>query len=328
MKANRKILVRTPNWIGDHVMAYPFYRALKLAYPGDEIHFLAPETLASFSDQEFCSKKLIQNKSAKRFGPSFLQMVSELKKENYDFVLSLTASLSSSILFWLARIPVRVGFGQSGSQIFWTSSLKWKGRNSGLHKSQIYLELLNYMTAQEWSLERSNPPREQRKTKTILVAPGASIELRVWPYFKELIHALSQQFPQHQIKIVGGKAESHWHQKIKDWGLANLSDVIEESSLSQLIEWCGESALVIANDSGAAHLAGTLAQVPTLVLFGPGDPQYIRPLGPQIYCLTPEGVDCHPCEKPYCHAKLGYQACLKAISWEKVLTQVRVLIPS
>ena len=93
-------------------MAYPFYRALKLAYPGDEIHFLAPETLASFSDQEFCSKKLIQNKSAKRFGPSFLQMVSELKKENYDFVVSLTASPSSSILFWLTRIPVRVGFGQ------------------------------------------------------------------------------------------------------------------------------------------------------------------------------------------------------------------------
>ena len=94
-------------------MAYPFYRALKLAYPGHEIHFLVPETLASFSDQEFCSHKLIQSKSAKRFGRPFLQLAAELKKENYEFVVSLTSSLSSSILFWFTRIPVRVGFVRS-----------------------------------------------------------------------------------------------------------------------------------------------------------------------------------------------------------------------
>ena len=69
----------------------------------------------------------------------------QLKNEKYDLAISLSASVSSSLLLFFARIPNRIGFAESGSQIFWTDSLKWKGRNSGMHKSALYLELLNYL---------------------------------------------------------------------------------------------------------------------------------------------------------------------------------------
>ncbi len=38
-----KILVRTPNWIGDHVLAMGFYQELRAFYKTAEIVFLSKE---------------------------------------------------------------------------------------------------------------------------------------------------------------------------------------------------------------------------------------------------------------------------------------------
>ena len=62
-------------------MAHPFYRALKLAYPNSEIHFLAAEPLESFDDKKFCEKKYIIKREAKRPGKSFFALAKQLKNE-------------------------------------------------------------------------------------------------------------------------------------------------------------------------------------------------------------------------------------------------------
>ncbi|MFM8313391.1 MAG: glycosyltransferase family 9 protein, partial [Deltaproteobacteria bacterium] len=305
-----------------------FYRLLKKCYPKDKIHFLSADSLASFEDGDFCEEKKLITKAAKRLGPEFFRLAEELKAEKYDLAISLTPSFSSSFLLWKAQIPFRVGFAQSGSQLFLTDSLPWKGIKSGKHKTEVYLDLLRFLTGQSFHLDLPHYGNAPISSKLILIAPGASIELRVWPYFRELTRELSVLFPDYEIRWVGGKGEAHWHQEIEKWPYPNVTDMIEKTTLSQLVDGCRQSCLVIANDSGVAHLAGTLAQVPTLVLFGPGDPNYIRPLGPRIHCQTPSSVPCHPCEKPYCHSKYGYQACLREISWETVVNQVKSWIPS
>jgi len=322
-----KILVRTPNWIGDHVMAHPFYFALKRAYPDSEIHFLCSESLGSFNDPLFCQKKTVLTSKAKRAEKEFFQLAKRLENESYDLAISLVASFSSSLLLYLARIPLRVGFSQSGSGLFLTDSLKWKGMASKKHKSEIYLDLLNFITGKDWKSDLPEVEKSREIKKRIVVAPGASISLRVWPYFKKLLQCLSESYPEHEILVVGAKAESSWHEVIEQLKLKNIQDWIERTNISEMIALCADSQLVIANDSGVGHLSGTLAKAPTVVLFGPGNPDYIRPLGPDVYCETPLEVPCHPCEKPYCHEKYGYQACLKSISLERVLGQASRLIP-
>lgn len=308
-------------------MARPFYFALKKAYPLSEIHFLCSESLANFDDSFFCFKKKVLNSKAKRLGQEFFQLAREIKGENYDLAISLGPSFSNSLLLFFSLVPIRVGFSQSGSGMFLTDSLKWKGMASCKHKSEIYLELLNFMTGKSWCAELPETSNSQAIRKRIVVAPGASISLRVWPYFKMLLQSLSENYPEHEIWVVGAKAESYWHEVISQLKLKNVQDWIEKTTLPEIVAVCANSQLVIANDSGVAHLAGTLAEAPTLVLFGPGNPDYIRPLGPHVYCETPKVLPCHPCEKSYCHEKYGYQACLKSISLEKVLAQVFHLIP-
>jgi heptosyltransferase II len=322
-----KIVVRTPNWIGDHVMAQPFYQALRQAYPDSEIHFLCSESLRGFDDGDLCTYKKVVLSSAKKWGPEFKNLARELQTQNYDLAISLTASFSSSILFWLARIPVRIGFSQSGSGLFLSDSLKWKGIHSKKHKAELFLELLNFMTGKKWPLKVPTSHSFSPSKKQIVVAPGASISLRVWPYFEDLLKSLSSDYPEYEILVVGAKSESHWHEKLKKLTLPRVRDRIETTSLPELTELCRESALVIANDSGTGHLAGALARTPTLVIFGPGDPHYIKPLGPQVTCETPKGVPCHPCEKPYCHEKYGYQACLRSLSLAQIQSTLLTLIP-
>ncbi len=326
MSVSLKILVRTPNWIGDHVMAQPFYESLNRAYPDSEIHLLCSEALQSFKEDNFCKKKIVLIKNAKNVGREFFTLAKKLKKEKYDIAISLTSSFSSSLLLSVARIPIRLGFSQSGSGLFLTDSLKWKGIDSGKHKTEIYLELLDFMTGSHWKFKSYEETFVTAK-KRIILAPGASISLRVWPYFQELLGKLSQEYPEYEIGVVGSKQESQWHSIIESLNLRNVKNWVEKTTLPELIELCRESSLVIANDSGVAHLSGTMAQAPTLVLLGPGCSNYIRPLGRRVFCEIPVGVPCHPCEKPYCHEKYGYQACLKSISLDRVLSKVFGLVP-
>jgi len=305
-------------------MAHPFYEALKLAYPYSVIHFLCSENLKDFPDSNLCSEKLVLTTESKRVGSAFHKLVKQIKAEKYDLSVMLTSSFSSSLLLLSAQIPLRIGFSQSGSGIFLTDSLKWFGLRSGKHKSAIYLELLEFMTGKSWQTEHSEEPHKSVE-KRIVVAPGASISLRVWPFFFELLRNLSESYPDHEIAVVGARGEQYWHGLLESFKSKNVRDYVEKTSLSELIDLCRGSALVIANDSGVGHLAGTMARVPTLVLFGPGSPQYIKPLGPKVVCQIPQGVPCHPCEKPKCHEKYGYQACLKSISLESVMDQVNEL---
>lgn len=329
MAKHHKILVRTPNWIGDHVMAQPFYSSLLKAYPHSEIHFLSSEALSTFDDSLFSQTKKILPKNIKGLGATFFLFAKELEKEKYDLALSLTSSLSSSLLLRAAKIPLRVGFAEGGSGLFFTDSIKWKGIKGNKHKSEIYLDLLNFITGKQWALSGKKwgfKKNTETRNKRIVLAPGASIALRVWPYFGELISELAKTYTDYEIAIVGSFTESYWHAEIENLKLSNVKDWIGRTSLVELIAICKGSALVVANDSGVAHLAGTQAGVPTVVIYGPGDPKYIRPLGDEVYLETPVGLACHPCEKSYCHEKYGYQACLLSISLEKVVSGVKRIL--
>jgi len=113
--------------------------------------------------------------------------------------------------------------------------------------------------------------------------------------------------------------------------LASLSDdkvenLIGKTTLAQAVEVCKNSRAVVSMDSGMAHLSGTLAQAPTVVVCGPGDPAYIAPRGSRIYQVRRQGLLCSPCEKAVCQAPYGYQVCLKELPAESVIEAVEKIL--
>lgn len=322
--ARKSIVVRSPNWIGDQVMALPFYQGLRATYSKDSITLLCSENVAGLEYPGLFDEKEILPRSSRKSLRGMLSLARTLADRKFDLGLSLPSSFSSALLFFTAGIPNRVGFDDGTNLFLYTSSLRWKGARSKSHKTRLYLELLEFLTGQPKSLLLASSSKTEQ-SNSIIVAPGAAIALREWPYFQELLIAIRSEYPSHRILVVGSDRESKWHGFLRRMGL-NIEDCVGRTNLEELRKLCESACLVIANDSGLAHVAATLAHAPTLVLFGPGDPSYVSPLAERVIPLRVGNLPCSPCERAKCSAPYGYQRCLKSLSLETVLNAVHAML--
>ncbi len=98
---------------------------------------------------------------------------------------------------------------------------------------------------------------------------------------------------------------------------ASLIDLTGRTSLLALAGVLGLAARVLANDSGAMHLAGALG-TPTVSVFGPTREWATAPLGPHRI-LTHE-VWCRPCMLREC--PLDHR-CMTGVGPERVIAALR-----
>jgi heptosyltransferase-2 len=315
MSDPRNILVRAPNWIGDQVMAFPFYRALRTLYPQARISLLAVPAVAGVPDPIAFAEKIAITPALRRHP---WKLGRNLREKKFDLAISLAASASSALTLFAARIPRRLGYGEALARVFLTEPRVWRGRTTGEHKAQLYLDLVAPGLTPQW--DPLDLPRERR----IVVAPAASIALREWPYFAELLRGLHACYPQHTIVLVGSPADRRFAATLGQ--LPGVEDRIGTTSLAELTDLLARASLVVANDSGIAHLAATLAGARTLVLFGPGDPQYVRQLGDRAIALRAADVACSPCESARCAAPYGYQKCLRSLGADAVLQAAAAIL--
>jgi len=310
-------------------MALACYEGIRQAFPKSHIVCWRPAGLGGVVPSGLFNEEWEFQKSDLKERRKISGWIKKIKESDFDLSINLNASWSSALLFFRARIPCRVGFSESGSQVLLSASKRFEGVKSGFHKSKIYLGLLSLLNTRgvSPSVQSLEVPKTSNKDSFWVIAPGAALPLREWPYFPELIFEIKKRYPNQKLKVVGTKMESAWKARLTRWKLDQVEDLIGSTSLPELKELCSKASLVIANDSGVAHLSATLAGAPTIVLFGPGNPAYIAPQGPQVSPVRLEsGIHCSPCEKPYCSAPEGYQKCLKEIPVESVLKRIQTVL--
>lgn len=303
----------------------PFYRGLRAAYPAAKITLLCVPPLPQFEFPELFDEIVALSPQERKSLRGLWRAGRRLRERNFDLGITLPASWSSAFFLWAAGCRRRIGFAEGGASLLLTTALPWLGVRSGKHKAELYLELLRWMTARE---APSDPPAVEiaAREKTIVVAPGASIPLREWPGYFELLSALRLDHPDYRICVVGSDREAGWHERLRGIGDANIEDLVGKTTLPELLTLCARATLVVANDSGVAHLAASLARTPLVVLFGPGDPRYVRPRGEYVEVVRDSQLPCSPCESATCRAPFGYQRCLKNISVDSVREPIRRFI--
>lgn len=290
-----KVLVRGPNWLGDHVLAMPLYAALRETYPTARLTLMAPPSVLEVPCAFFDDKIPLESWRA-------------LKARGFDRALTLPASVSSAFLLWRAAIPVREGFAEFLARPFLTRAFPWPGRRARRHKADLYFTLAGTDAKPKAALAQAS-----QKRQGIVLAPGASIPLREWPQFREYLVRLRERLPGERFRLVGSAREAKWSAFVKRHPELAVEDLIGKTTIPELVLTLAEAEIVVAMDSGPAHLAAGLGHTPTLVIFGPGDPEYIAPRGAPVLAVRPD-VACAPCESSRCRGPFGYQACLKGIS--------------
>jgi ADP-heptose:LPS heptosyltransferase len=98
--------------------------------------------------------------------------------------------------------------------------------------------------------------------------------------------------------------------------LARECLTVGDLSLSQVAALLARSDVYLGNDSGISHLAAAVG-VPSVVLFGPGNPRQWAPRGAKITVISRE-IACSPCTMPTMKG-CTHRACLTELDARNVI---------
>ena len=118
-----------------------------------------------------------------------------------------------------------------------------------------------------WAAEKANNYNLDTDKKYILFFPFCSKDLihKRWPYFSELINLIKQNHPQYSLVVAPGPGETEEAKSLNIKIALNNNFPLNFFELASLIK---KSHLVIANDTGPAHMAAHLG-ARGFTLFGP-----------------------------------------------------------
>jgi ADP-heptose:LPS heptosyltransferase len=134
---------------------------------------------------------------------------------------------------------------------------------------------------------------------SVLMHPGSGGRQKCWPRdrFIELITRLRNYG--RRVTVALGEVEAdRWSSDDITKFTRAADKVVHPPRLVDLYEAVSAAEIVIANDSGPAHLAGIIG-VPTIALFGPSDPKIWRPLGPSVTAIRGEPIETITVERVY-----------------------------
>ena len=309
-----RLLVRTPNWLGDVVMALPVLAALRAHFPGAVVAAAGPRPLAPLLSAVPGVDEVV---GVVRGGSGGRRSEAEaLRRGGFDVAVLLPNSFGAA---WIARragIPERWGFAGQWRRALLTRAVTPPRRRGGpVHHVTRYLELVRGLGIEPVGVEpRLAATASMRaRARTLLaggggdsgrpvvgIAPGAAYGYaKRWPPAR-YAGVAARLIRERGVRVVllgsvhdrdaGYAIESTLAAETRQPpGVLNL---IGRTDLSELIGLLAACRTLVAGDSGAMHLAAALG-VPVTALFGPTDERLTAPIGGHAVLAHP--VWCRPC---------------------------------
>ena len=335
----KRLVILSPNWLGDAVMALPAIADVRRAAPEASITVAARGAIAPLFrlvpevDGTIVLPKPVGIHDVARWRA----LGAELAGGDFDTALLFPNSLHSALLGLRAGIPERWGY-RAG----WRGRLLTRAvpRTPGLHQVAAYQALVH-------ALGFANGPGEPRvrvaadardaairllkergwdgHAPIVALAPGAAYGgAKRWPprYFGELAVALAADGV--SCVMVGSAADRPTTDAVARAFHAagptgrTLHDLAGRTDLSELAGVLTLCRTLVTNDSGAMHLAAA-AGVSVTAVFGPTDDTATRPLGAAHAVLT-HPVWCRPCMLRDC--PIDHQ-CMRGVGVAAVLASAR-----
>jgi heptosyltransferase-2 len=321
-----KILIRTPNWLGDLVMSTGFLRAVLETFPDSQVDIILKSGFEPLPIPHRGEIILFDKNrdSAGKFGKS-------LRHNNYDYFYVLPPSFSSAWMAFQSKIPKRIGYAGEYRSFLLTSAKIHEMRPGSQHLLKEYLDLLsndlemgNYAPRLEvkhdWVKEQLDSCAFKIPEKFVVFTPGAIYgPSKQWPmeHFRELAKQLHKAFG-YKILLLGtiddvesGKIIAHKH----DWIHNNCG----KTTLAQLLAILTKTQLLVGNDSGSMHLMAAL-QRPQIAVFGSTSPTWTGPINANATVMS-SNLTCSPCFSRTC--RFGHYDCLTQINPENILAEVQ-----
>jgi len=332
------IVILAPNWLGDVIFALPAIRDVRRHFAGWPLTVAARASVAPlFRAVPGVDhiKVLERGREASQIEaavgillPNSFRSAWILKRAGVKERWGYRANFRRPLLTRAVRRPRRkVPFPE-----YYSNLVRGLGIETGPLTARLEVGTSARAAAVKLLRERGlNPDRP-----LIGIAPGAAFgHAKRWlpKRFAELAAALTSDAG--AACVILGRSEDRdaiadlkgfrdpFSHGAQEKGSRNLIDLIGATDLTMLMGVISQCRVVVANDSGALHLAGAIG-VRAIGIYGPTDERYSAPVTPaeaeHTVATISEQAFCRPCFLADCPID---HRCMKRISTERVYDAVR-----
>lgn len=356
----KSILVRAPNWIGDQVLAYPFFYYLRRAWPHARITAVCVDWVADLQyrdlvDEVYVLPRPLEDGLISRFRAVHAGARELRARGGWDLGIALPNSFSAGWLLYASGSRQRRGYRTEGRGWLLNDGVIWDA-NPARHRAQAYLDLLpaparperparefwgiypedeldpmiagelkEFQPLHSWPHAKDAPlPKGLEREPYWVIAPGATASSRRWGLdrFANLVRTISSATGWRGV-VVGGAKEAALFQELQSLVGGGLTDCTALGPPSSTWRIFKNAKFTVCNESGLSHLAA-LCGSSVHIICGAADPRRTKPLGPGRVQVSVNAVECWPCEKNSCFQS-GEKVlqCLRGIAHETVWEEIR-----
>jgi len=305
--AGPRILVVRTRFVGDTVLAIPFLRNLRRAFPDATIDVLVERASgAVLADCPHLDGLVV----APRVGEgreSALATVRAnarwLARRRYDRAYVLKRSLSAILQTRLAGIPHRVGFASQGGSPFLSRAVPLRPHR---HEVELFLDLLRAdgLPVDDGRNENWVAPELADRVDALLgtlpedrprvfVAPRSTAVEKEWPV-ERMARTVAWLVETRGCEVLfcGAPRDVAVHAEIRErsGAGAHVHDVTPHFDLRGTSALLSRMDLCLGIDTGLLHVAASHG-VPVVALFGPTDPNQWRPWGTSVEVIRSARVE-------------------------------------
>ena len=311
-----RLLVRSPNWLGDACMAVPAIQAMKLGRPDLHLTILSPAKLATVWSEVAAVDSIIEIPP----DSSPWSVASRIKKSGtYDVALLLPNSWRSALEVWLAGIPVRLGLQSHRANRLLSRIISMPRRlHPVTHQTEELLSMVRRIGGPEISFPVQRPRPAPKGPIRVALCPGAEYgPAKRWPIerYRAVMDRIARDHDLTWVIVGTAKEASLGEQLARNFN-GKVKNLCGKTSLPELITELKGCTLLLTNDTGTMHLADLLG-VPVVAIFGSTEPALTGPAGVTTppHRILRRKVECSPCYLRECPVDFR---CMNEITVEMV----------
>jgi heptosyltransferase-2 len=314
----KKILIIQTAFIGDVILATGIVESLHHAYPDAKIDFLLRRgNEALLKEHPHIHRVIVWEKQSGKI-KSLLNIIRELRKDNYDLLINMQRFFSSGFISWLAHAKDKRGYDKN--PFSFSYDLKGKHEIGKNHETERNFSLLKGLDKVIYAKPKLYPTAADfEKTKSyktkpyVCMAPASVWFTKQLPLAKwvELIKTIS---PDKKIYLLGAPSDSSLCNEIsllaEHGATENLCGKLSLTASAALMQ---DAVMNYVNDSAPLHLA-TAVNAPVTAFFCSTIPEFgFGPLSDVAIIKQVSHLDCRPCglhgyrQCPRGNFRCGYQ---------------------
>jgi len=307
-----KILIELPSWLGDTIMTTPaienivnHFGKVEITLIGSNISIEALKNHPSVVKTYVIEKKIYL----------MYKILKDLKE--FDIFFSFRNSFRARLMKYFISAPNKHQYNKN----FFTLTHQVEKYNQFINTSLGINSLAGKLILHQ---EKDN---KKRKNKLLGLNPGASYGSAKRWYSIEFAEVALDLSHEYDILILGGFNEIEIASDIEnfliDKGVRNYQNLVNKTSIEELMAKIKKLDLFITGDSGPMHIAAAF-NIPTVSIFGPTNHYETSQWMNENSEIVRKDLECQPCMKRTCPLK--HNNCMKQIKASDVLVAARKLI--